>query len=331
LIKETKSFNSSSLIYNISMNAIYTITLNPAIDRELTVPNIDYDQVLRSSGQHTDLGGKGFNVSRMLRSLGVESTALGFVGGKSGEFLVEGLQSLGINTDFVWISGETRTNFSLKSASSQHLIKVNEPGPQISVEEQNSLVKKVIDRCHPGDWWILAGSLPPGVPSNFYANLIESIQSREGKVLLDTSGQPLFEGCRSLPYLIKPNHIELNELTGLPVETHDQIFFAAQKVQAMGIEIIVVSLGKKGALMVTDPEACFVISPTVQEHNPIGAGDSMTAGLVWSFSRGLPLEEALRWGAACGAATASLDGTAVGSLDLVKQLFSQTTIKRITK
>ena len=311
------------------MSQIYTITLNPAVDRELTVPVINYDQVLRSKTQNVDFGGKGFNVSRMLKSLGAESTALGFVGGKSGELLNEGLQSLGIQTDFVWISGETRTNVSIKSQKNDHYIKVNEPGPTITESEQKALVEKISRLTQPGDWWVIAGSLPPGIPADYYSQLIKILQSKHAKVVFDASGKPFAEGCLAQPFLVKPNDIELHEMTGMPVGTIEEITHAANKLQEMGIMITVVSLGKNGALLLSEQENWWAKSPPIQESNPIGAGDSLVGGMVFALSQDYPLEEALTWGVACGAAAASLSGTGVGSYEYVKSLKQQTETKRL--
>src|SRR5260221_619446 len=130
---------------------IYTLTLNPAIDREYTVSGLQFDTVLRADKVQTDLGGKGFNVSRLLQSLGVSSTALGFVGGKAGELLQEGLHALGISTDFVWVTEETRTNVSLVMPSGEHYIKVNEPGPRIEADKLRGLFAKIESLAQPGD------------------------------------------------------------------------------------------------------------------------------------------------------------------------------------
>ncbi|MBC8333458.1 MAG: 1-phosphofructokinase, partial [Anaerolineae bacterium] len=176
------------------MNNIYTLTLNPAIDRELTVPAIEFGSVLRASAWQVDFGGKGFNVSRMLKSLGTVSTALGFAGGKSGELLKDGLEALGIGTDFVWVDGETRTNVSIVTEAHDRYVKVNEPGPTISTSEQQALIEKVHQLSQPDDWWVLAGSLPPGIASDFYAHLIEIIQNTGARALLDTSGEALSQG-----------------------------------------------------------------------------------------------------------------------------------------
>jgi len=310
------------------MNKIFTVTLNPAIDREFSVPAISYDQVLRSRAQSIDFGGKGFNVSRMLKSLGTSSAAIGFVGGKSGELLDEGLHSLGIETDFVWIEGETRTNVSIKSTAENHYIKVNEPGPTITENEQKHLIDKITSLSSPGDWWVLAGSLPPGVPPNYYARMITIIQGKGAKVILDSSGKALAEGCLAHPIMIKPNDIELHELSRMPVENIEQIITASKVLQDQGIKLIVISLGNKGAVLLSAEEAWFAKSPPIKEINPTGAGDSLVGGMVWAFEQGYKPIDALGWGVACGAAAASMSGTGVGSFQDIKALFEKTEVQK---
>jgi 1-phosphofructokinase family hexose kinase len=307
---------------------IYTVTLNPAVDKEMVVPELAFDAVLRASETRLDFGGKGFNVSRMLQSLGGASVALGFAGGKSGQLLRDGLEALGIATDFVWVGGETRTNVSVVTEPASHYLKVNEPGPTISAAELAQLRQKVRDLARPDDWWVLAGSLPPGVETAVYAHLIQDIQNAGGRVILDTSGEALGLGCAARPFLAKPNDVEAHQLTGLPVETPAQIAAAAQAIQAQGVGNVVVSLGKAGALLVEETAVWQAISPTIQERNPIGAGDSMVGGLVYALSQGYPVAEALRWGIACGAATASMPGTAVGERPLVEQLLAKVLIRK---
>lgn len=302
---------------------IFTVTLNPAIDRELIVPTIEYDSVLRATACRVDYGGKGLNVSRMLRSLGTESVAIAFAGGRSGELLRDGMERLGIDTDFVWVAGETRTNVSIFSQAEDHYLKVNEPGPTISATEQEALLQKVCQRAKPGDWWVLAGSLPPGVPSHIYRQLVTLIQGAGACVILDTSEEALRDGCLAHPFLVKPNDAEIHKLTGLPVNSTTEIVAAAKALQQLGVAHVAVSLGKRGALLANETQVWFAASPTIEERNPIGAGDSMVGGLVWGLSQSLPLAEALRWGIACGAATASMSGTAVGPRELVESLVSQ--------
>jgi len=308
---------------------IYTVTLNPAVDRELSVPAIEFNTVLRASDWRVDFGGKGFNVSRLLRALGTPSIALGFAGGRSGELLHDGLRSLDIDTEFVWVEGDTRTNVSIVSLSEGKYVKANEPGPVISEAKQAELIQKIQSLAHPGDWWVLAGSLPPGVPGGIYADIIKVVQPSGGRVLLDTSGEALELGCEAAPYMVKPNAYEAGVLTGRSVSTEGEIAMAATAIQQMGPECVVISLGGDGAMLVGNGQTWFAASPQIEERNPIGAGDSMVGGLVWGLSKDLPLDEALSWGVACGAATASLSGTAVGSRSLVQALHEQVQVRAI--
>lgn len=304
---------------------IYTVTLNPAVDRELTVPDIEFNRVLRATEWQVDYGGKGFNVSRMLLSLGAESVALAFAGGKSGEVLHDGLEAMGIGTEFVWVQGETRTNVSIVTEHHDRYIKVNEPGPNVSAEAQEALLQRVRDLAQAGDWWVFAGSLPPGVAPGFYGQLIAIVQSVGARAILDSSGAALRAGCAAAPFLIKPNDVELGQLTDMPTETVNETVAAAKALAKMGIERAIVSMGRQGALAVEGEESWLLRAPAIRERNPIGAGDSLVAGLVYALAQGQTLaqgqlEEAARWGVACGAATASLSGTAVGSKELVEVL-----------
>lgn len=299
---------------------IYTLTLNPAVDRELTVPAVEFDTVLRAEESRVDIGGKGFNVSRQLKELGAESTAVGFLGGKSGETLHDGLFTLGIGTDFVWVTGETRTNISIVTQSDGHYIKVNEKGPLVDENHQQELIDKVDSLARAGDWWVLAGSLPPGCTDDLYARIIRVLNRHGALTLLDTTGDPLRLGCAEKPYLVKPNADEAGVLTGLPYGTKDEIARVAARIRELGAQNVVISMGKDGAMLQTGEETWLVRSPEVAERNPIGAGDSMVGGMVWALSRGKALKEAAAWGVASGAVTASLSGTEVGSREMVEKL-----------
>ena len=300
---------------------IYTLTLNPAIDREFTVNAVEFDTVLQATESQVDFGGKGFNVSRLLKSMGTPSTAIGFVGGRAGEQMRDGLRLLEITTDFVWISEETRTNISIVTQLPNHYIKVNEKGPLVAESKQRELLGKIESIARSGDWWVLAGSLPPGVPDSFYAQITEILNDRKAITILDTIGESLRLGCRAKPFLVKPNAEEACHLTGLAVENTAQVQLAATEIRKMGAQNVVISLGKKGALLQTSDGSWLVHSPKIKEKNPIGAGDSMVGGLVWALAQGHPLKESLGWGAASGAATASMSGTEVGSRVLIEELF----------
>jgi 1-phosphofructokinase family hexose kinase len=302
---------------------IFTLTLNPAVDRELTVPKVEFDSVLRASEARLDFGGKGFNVSRLLRGMDEPSTAVGFLGGNAGQLLQNGLQSLGIGTDFVRVPGETRTNVSIVTQSHDHYIKVNEKGPQDDAAKQKELLDKIDSLAKRGDWWVLAGSLPPGIADDFYARIVNVLNQHGARAILDTSGECLKIGCVEKPYLVKPNAEEAHLLTALPVDTPAQIAAAATEIRNMGAQNVVISMGKAGALLQTPQATWLTHSPKIKEKNPIGAGDSMVGGLVWALTQGFTLKESLGWGVASGAATASLSGTEVGSRPLIEELFSQ--------
>lgn len=301
---------------------IYTLTLNPAVDRELTVQEMQFDTVLRAIESRVDFGGKGFNVSRLLKSLGAQSTAVGFLAGKAGEVLHDGLQALGIGAEFVWVPGETRTNVSIVTQAGGHYIKVNEKGPLVDESRQDELLKKIAMLAKPGDWWVLAGSLPPGCADGFYARIVAILNNCGAKTLLDTTGESLRLGCAERPYLVKPNAEEAHALTHMPVNRPAEIVAVAAELRKMGAQNVIISLGKAGALLQTSEGTWLTHSPKIQEKNPIGAGDSMVGGLVWSLSNGLSIKDALGWGVASGAATASLSGTEVGSQELINHLFA---------
>ncbi len=308
---------------------IFTVTLNPAVDRELTVDEIVFDTVLRASDWRVDCGGKGFNVARMLKSLGISSVAMGFAAGKSGEMLDDKLKTLGIETEFVWVEGETRTNVSIVSSENGRYVKVNEPGPNITEADLAQLANKIGDRVKAGDWWVLAGSLPPGVPPIYYTELIEIIQSAGAKVFLDTSDEALRQNCAAKPQLVKPNDEEAQSLTGLPVSTPAEIAAVGKAIAAMGPGSVIISLGKEGAILVDSDKAWLAASPKIVAANPIGAGDSMVAGVVWGLSQGDSMQDALCKGIACGAATASQKGTTVGTHEQVTELLAQVHLREV--
>lgn len=308
---------------------IYTLTLNPAVDRELTVDEIVYDTVLRASSWRVDCGGKGLNVARMMKSLGHDCVAMSFAAGKAGEMLEEKLKQLGISTDFIWVNGETRTNISIVTQESSRYMKINEPGPTIAEYDIKKLFRKISGLASEGDLWVLAGSLPPGVHGGIYAELIGIIRSAGGDVFLDTSGEALKLGCKAGPVFVKPNAEEAQELTGMPVDTVAGIAKAADAIRGFGPENVVISMGKDGAVLADGEKIWLAEAPEIIEKNPIGAGDSMVAGIVWGCSLGDSMADALKRGVACGASTASLSGTEVGSLEQVTGLMKQVRLTEI--
>jgi 1-phosphofructokinase family hexose kinase len=310
---------------------IYTLTLNPAIDKEYTVTRLAFDEVMRASETRVDHGGKGFNVSRVLAALGTSSTAIGFIGGHNGVLLREGLEKVGIHTDFINVHGETRTNISIVESFGKHHLKLNEPGPIVSEDEIKALFFKISNLVKPGDYWVLSGSLPPGAPDDIYAKIIQVVQENGAIAILDSSGAPLRLGCLAKPYLVKPNANEASQLTGKPTDSLDDLNIIASEIHSMSVEVVVISAGKKGALLSDGNELWFGLAPTVKEHNPVGAGDAMVAGFVWQLAQGEQLSTALHWGLACGAAAASQSGTGMATREIINDLFSKTSVEFVKK
>ena len=305
---------------------IYTITLNPALDREMTVPEIGLDHVLRANAIQTDYGGKGFNVSRVLLALGVESTALGFIGGATGDQMIAGLSQLGIQTDFVRVGGDTRINLSVVDVNHSHYLKVNEPGPLVKDIEAAALLDKIEALVCKGDWWILAGNTPPGIQPQFITEIIHRIHAMEAFAILDMQGACLRAGCDANAFLVKPNATEAGELLGNQIRTIDDALIALARIHVLGARQVAISLGKTGAVYSDGTGTWWAKPPSIKERNPIGAGDAMLAGMVWALQKNLPGNEVLKWGVASGAAAASLDGTAFGSRVLVEALAEDVSI-----
>lgn len=311
---------------------IITVTPNPVLDHTLTVPEIAFDTVTRATAIRDDWGGKGFNVSRVLLTLGVESVVLGFVGGATGQRLAAGLTSLGLPTDFVTIAGETRTNVIIAEADSERYVKVNEAGPTVQPEEIAQFLDKVRQRATGGekraarDTWALCGSLPPGVPDDFYAQLIEILQPRGVHVLLDTSGPALRLGVEARPFLVKPNAEEAAAFAGHPVDSPDSARDAANAFLERGVTHVALSLGAAGLLLATREAAAIAIPPDIPVKNVTGAGDALLAGLAYALERGLPLAEQARWGVAAGTASAMHEGVGVVTRASVEQVYAGTTV-----
>jgi 1-phosphofructokinase family hexose kinase len=308
---------------------IYSVTLNPALDREYLVPDLIPNAVLRANEVHIDFGGKGFNVSRLLAALNTENMALGFVGGKTGQVLVDGLEASGIATDFIRIEKETRTNTSIVEMNGGNHYKVNEPGPVISPQELEALLEKISGLLKADDWWVLAGSLPPGVPTDIYGKMVKMIQSAGAKAVLDTSGTALKSGIQAGPYLIKPNVFEAASLTGGNGNSLAGLVSMAKAFHHLGVYSVAISAGKDLALYSNGTRVWQAQPPTIEEVNPTGAGDAMLAGIVYGLVAGESEQRAFTWGISAGAAAASKAGTGLPSRDEVVKLIEEVKVKEI--
>lgn len=302
---------------------IVTVTPNPVLDRTLTVSEIVLDEMTRALEVREDWGGKGFNVSRALQALGVPSVATGFIGGATGHKLLQGLQELGLATDATPIAGETRTNIVIADAEGRHYVKVNEAGPTVSDAEVAAFLARATSRVKPGDIWALCGSLPPGVPANFYAQLVALLNSREAHAVLDTSGEPLRLALDAVPYMVKPNLPEAAAWLGKPLQTPGKAAKAVDNFLELGITLVALSLGAEGLLFASPETRVWARPPEVVARNPVGAGDALLAGLLYALTQDRPFPEVARWGVAAGTAAAVRAGVSVGTLAEVQALYPQ--------
>jgi 1-phosphofructokinase family hexose kinase len=302
---------------------IITVTPNPALDRTLTVPAIVFDDMVRASESRLDLDGKGVNVSKALRALGLPTVIMGFAGGPAGEMLERGLRELGFAADFTRVAGETRTNTMIVDAASARYVKANEPGPTLRADELAAFYAQARGRLAPGDTWILSGSLPPAAPDGFYAELVALIHSSGARALLDTSGEPLRLGCAARPYLVKPNADEAQALTGEPIDGDAAALRAAASFLDRGAELVALSLGAQGLLLAARGQAVRARPPRVRALNPVGAGDALLAGVAWALEQRLDLAELARWGVASGTAAAMRVGTDSAARPEIEAIYAQ--------
>ncbi len=298
---------------------VYTVTFNPAIDYVVHTGDMALGQVNRSNAEEMYFGGKGINVSIVLKELGIESKALGFVAGFTGEAIEKGVSQMGVHTDFVKLEkGNSRINVKIKSAEETEL---NGQGPDIDDEAIAKLFEK-LDKLTDGDTIILAGSIPNSLPSDIYERIIERLSDRKIKVVVDATKDLLMNVLKYKPFLIKPNNHELGELFGVVLKTNDEIAEYAKKLQDMGAKNVLVSMAGDGALLLDEngkTHICGVCKGKVK--NSVGAGDSMVAGFVAGSMDG-DYEYALKLGTATGGATAFSDGLATKEKisELLKQL-----------
>jgi len=309
---------------------IYTLTLNPSLDRTITVSNLIIGQVInRAEEVRDDPGGKGINVCRVLHRLGKESLALGLLGGYTGKWVRELLNREGIHHDFLEIKGETRINILIYDRIKNRRLKVNEQGPEISPSELSQLQEKILHLYPLPEFLILSGSLPPGVPAYIYRQIILLVKSYGVKTVLDSEGLPLSLGAEGRPFLIKPNRQETEGLLGKKLRKRDDFLNAAFTLRQQGIELVSISRGVRGAILACQQGCWEAIPPSVTIRSTVGAGDSFLAGLVLSLTEKKDPAEAVRFAVAAGTASVLSPGTGLCQREQVEKLLSRVNVRRI--
>ncbi len=305
---------------------IYTLTLNPTLDRTLVFEELVVGELNRAYESRLDLSGKGVNVSMALREWGHESVIMGFAAGRFGKILETGLGEEGFECAFVHVSGETRSNVTVIDASRNQTTKLNEPGPTVTKDDLRALEEQLWARLQPNDICFLSGSLPPGAPSETYAQLIKGIRARDAIAVLDTSGEPLAVGCRARPNWAKPNAVEAKELVDTALDTDKEIHRTLSEIRSMGPELVLMSLDSRGAAIITKQGTWFGHAPHIQEVSAVGAGDCLLTGAFCSWLRGEPAQEVLRWGVASGTAAALGAGSAMPTRTAVEAVINQVVV-----
>ena len=307
---------------------IYTVTLNPALDKTAVLPDFIPGQVNRIQSVRVDAGGKGINVSKCLKALGEDSLAVLLVAGQAGQQLIELLAQERIATLPVWVEGETRTNLKLIDPVRGENTDINELGFRVVPQLLMQLLDKVLQRIMPGDIAVLSGSLPAGARSDTYAVWVDALTRKGVKVFLDADAEAMARGMDAVPYLIKPNETELSRVLGRELKTPEALLAAGKKLQSRGIAKVVISMGADGALFLLKDGIYLADSLSVPVKSTVGAGDSVVAAMAFSESRGLSEEQTVRLAMAMGAASVMQDGSQAPREGLVRQLEEQVIFRK---
>ncbi len=304
---------------------IYTVTLNPSIDYVIKVEKLVNGKVNRVNEEHVYPGGKGINVTRILKSLDNDNIALGFVSGFTGDYIINSLQELNLDSNFIKVKeGFTRINVKIKS---EEETEINGQGPQIRNEELNEFYG-VIDKLVDGDILILSGSIPSCLNERLYEDIMKKVEDRDIKVVVDATKNLLLNVLKYKPFLIKPNNHELAEMFNVELKSTEDVIFYARKLKEMGAQNVLISMGKDGALLVSENDEVFTSSVAKGEVvNSVGAGDSMVAGFVSGYLKHGSYEEALRLGAASGGATAFSSDLA--TREFIDKLVTEINVEKI--
>lgn len=300
---------------------IITVTLNPAIDKTVEINNVQINTVNRVSSVRLDAGGKGINVSKIVLSLGGKSKAIGFLGGRAGKFIKNYLDEIGIENDFIVVKGETRTNLKIIDPLQRTNTDINEMGPEITAEDINQMDHYISQSVDKESVIVFSGSVPPNVNKDIYQKWIYQAKAKGVKTILDADGELMRRGIEAGPYLIKPNIHELERLLARKITSIEETIECSKEImQKYGIEIVVVSMGEKGALFLNKEVTVFAQGIKVFVKSTVGAGDSMVAALAYAIDEGYVFEKAVTLAVAAGTANVMTYGTEPSNLEVIMEL-----------
>ncbi|RSJ20421.1 1-phosphofructokinase [Streptococcus intermedius] len=302
---------------------IYTVTLNPSIDYIVRLDKVNVGSVNRMESDDKFAGGKGINVSRVLKRLGIDNTATGFIGGFTGKFITDTLENEAIATNFVQVLEDTRINVKIKADAETE---INGTGP-IVTSEQLAKLKEILSGLSEQDTVVFAGSSNKNLGNIVYKELIRLTRQTGAQVVCDFEGQTLIDSLEFQPLLVKPNNHELGDIFGVKLEKLDEIEKYAREILAKGAQHVIISMAGDGALLVTKDGAYFAKSIKGIVKNSVGAGDSMVAGFTGEFVRSGNPVEAFKWGVACGTATTFSDDLATA--DFINKTYEKVEVEKI--
>lgn len=308
---------------------IYTVTLNPALDKTAVVQELRLDTVNRITQLRTDPGGKGINVSKMLAGWGIPSVALAILGGAAGRQIEQALCRQGITVWSEAAVGDTRTNLKVIDPVQGTHTDINEPGPAVSAEALERLLERLSDALRPGDIVVLSGSLPNGAPADTYRTWGEGVKAAGAKVFLDADGPALAQGLKAAPWLVKPNDAELSRLVGRALSEPEELAHAGCGLLETGVRQVVVSMGGRGALFLADGRALYAPALQVPVGSTVGAGDSVVAALAAACAQNLDEGQTIRLAMATGAAAVQCSGTQAPDPDAIRRLIPQVVFRAL--
>ncbi len=306
---------------------IVTLTINPTIDRVISVDRLAFEDRAYINSSSEKAGGRGINSSSVIHSFGGQTLAVLICGGDAGKRLQEHLQGDGLPFQVVPVENEIRTNLTITDKHGL-TVNLNEAGPCLSkaeVARVERAVKETLDRA---SWLMVCGSLPPGVPQSFYGRLIAAARKKNVKTLLHADGEALRQGIEEVPTVATPNQQEAERLLGRTLLTRTHYLEAAERIRTMGPESVVLSLGSRGAVGAFREGLYEALPPRVDAVCPIGAGDALSAAYTWAMERKNNGVEALRWGVAAGTASARLPGMTFASLEQTQEIYKQVELRR---
>jgi 6-phosphofructokinase 2 len=305
---------------------IITLTINPAIDRTVSVDKLVFEDRAYILGRSEAAGGRGVNASQVIHSFGGETLALLASGGDAGVRMEKSLISIGLPFEAVHVKAESRINLTISDKQGL-TVKLNEVGAPLEPKELAEIRRLTEAHLKGAHWLMICGSIPPGVPPHFYCEIIEMAKSRGAKTLLDTDGDALVHALEAKPTIITPNQHEAERLLSRALITRSQVMDAIGRIQGMGPESVILSLGGRGALG-SFPEGVFeALPPRIDALCPIGAGDAMAAAFVWNMDRGKTFADSLRWGVAAGTAKAALPGMTFPTLAQAQAIYEHVDVR----